>query len=99
MPEKFHLNRYLPDNLNLLRNTLETELGIGIDHGKVKLVGINGEKTIIGTPVVYVCRLSGAPYGHTYLNQNSYAKIKELNSDMRHSVIPSAIQRIPHKAF
>jgi len=56
---------------------LETGLGIGIDHGSAKLVQINNEQTIVGSPVVYACRFSGAPAGHTYLNNIAYQRITE----------------------
>lgn len=55
---------------------IKTGLGIGIDYGTAKLLRVNDEPTIIGVPVVYACRLSNAPYGKTYLNQNV---LQELN--------------------
>jgi len=45
---------------------LDTGLGIGIDHGIVKIVTINNEQTIVGSSVVYACRLSDAPSGKIY---------------------------------
>jgi class 3 adenylate cyclase len=47
-------------------------LGIGIDFGSVHLVQMAGGLTVVGAPVVYACRLSGAPPGHTYVNQPAY---------------------------
>lgn len=34
--------------------------------------------TIVGTPVVYACRLSSAPVGKTYINQNVHDEVKTL---------------------
>jgi class 3 adenylate cyclase len=47
-------------------------LGIGIDYGDAHLVNIQDWLTVIGTPVVYACRLSGAPAGQTLVNQQAY---------------------------
>ena len=52
-------------------------LGIGIDYGKVHLVQIAGGLTVVGEPVVYACRLSGAPAGLTLLNQPAYDEITD----------------------
>ena len=55
----------------------DTGLGIGIDYGKVRLVRVRGELTVVGTPVVYSCRLGGAKAGHTLLNQPAYEEVFE----------------------
>lgn len=47
-------------------------LGIGIDYGAVTLVRDFGGLTVVGMPVVYACRLSGAPAGMTLLNRQAY---------------------------
>lgn len=47
-------------------------LGIGIDCGQVDLVTNLGGLTVVGTPVVYACRLGSAPAGTTQLNQQAY---------------------------
>jgi class 3 adenylate cyclase len=44
-------------------------LGIGVDYGQVTLVNTNNELTVVGIPVVYSCRMSGADAGTTILNQ------------------------------
>ena len=44
-------------------------LGIGVDYGNVTLVNTNNELTVVGIPVVYACRMSGAKAGDTLLNQ------------------------------
>ncbi|AZA64549.1 adenylate/guanylate cyclase domain-containing protein [Chryseobacterium carnipullorum] len=44
-------------------------LGIGIDYGNVTLVNTSNELTVVGIPVVYACRMSGANAGETLLNQ------------------------------
>jgi class 3 adenylate cyclase len=58
----------------------DTGLGIGIDFGKVRLVRVRGELTVVGTPVVYSCRLGGADAGDTLLNQPAYERIFEKYS-------------------
>ena len=50
----------------------DTGLGIGIDSGTIQLVQMAGSLTVVGEPVVYACRLSGAPAGQTLLNQAAY---------------------------
>lgn len=65
-------------NYDLFDVVLDTGLGIGIDHGMVKIVKINGEQTIVGIPVVYACRLSSAPANQTYLNRNACSKLREF---------------------
>ena len=52
-------------------------LGIGIDFGLVHLVNIAGGLTVVGVPVVYACRLSGAPSGNTFLKQPAYEQVME----------------------
>ena len=52
-------------------------LGIGIDYGKAYLTNINDEITVVGTPVVYACRMGGAEAGETLLNQPAYEKVTE----------------------
>jgi class 3 adenylate cyclase len=52
-------------------------LGIGVDYGPVRLVQIAGGLTVVGAPVVYACRLSGAPAGKTLLNQPAYEKVMD----------------------
>jgi class 3 adenylate cyclase/outer membrane murein-binding lipoprotein Lpp len=52
-------------------------LGIGIDYGTSYLVQMAGGLTVVGAPVVYACRMSGAPASTTLLNQPGYEKIRE----------------------
>jgi class 3 adenylate cyclase len=47
-------------------------LGIGIDYGDVSLVDLWGSLTVVGAPVVYACRMGGAPATSTLLNQPAY---------------------------
>ncbi len=56
-------------------------LGIGIDVGDTYLTFVNNEPTVIGTSVVYACRLSGAPCGTTYINQQVFEVIKKKYPD------------------
>lgn len=53
----------------------DTGLGIGIDHGMIQLVRVGEEMTVVGHPVVYACRLSGADAGETLLNQGARDKV------------------------
>jgi class 3 adenylate cyclase len=55
----------------------EIGLGIGIDFGKTYMVKIQDSLTLVGTPVVYACRLSGANPGETLLNQPAYEIVFE----------------------
>lgn len=52
-------------------------LGIGIDFGPVQLLKVADGMTVVGSPVVYSCRLSAAPAGHIYLNQPAAEVILE----------------------
>jgi len=56
---------------------LEVGLGIGIDYGESHLVKVQDGLTVIGTPVVYACRMSGAKAGQTLLNQPAYEVTSE----------------------
>jgi class 3 adenylate cyclase len=49
-------------------------LGIGIDSGEANIVTVSGGLTVVGTPVVYACRMSSAKAGDTLLNQPAYEK-------------------------
>ncbi len=50
-------------------------LGIGVDYGLVNLLKMGGGLTVVGGPVVYACRLGGAPAGHIYLNQPAFEQV------------------------
>ncbi|MCA9100376.1 MAG: hypothetical protein KDA63_04445, partial [Planctomycetales bacterium] len=52
-----------------------TGLGIGVDYGEVSIVHMKGELTVVGTPVVYACRLGGANGGTTLVNQQAYEEL------------------------
>lgn len=52
-------------------------LGIGIDYGPVHLLRVAGGITVVGSPVVYACRLSSAPAGHIYVNQPAFEVMSE----------------------
>lgn len=52
-------------------------LGIGVDYGNVTLVNTNNELTVVGIPVVYACRMSGAKAGETLLNQPAKEELEE----------------------
>jgi len=53
-------------------------LGIGIDFGNVTLVNTQSELTVVGIPVVYACRFSGARAGETLINQPAKEEIMRL---------------------
>jgi class 3 adenylate cyclase len=53
----------------------EAGLGIGVDYGNFSLVQVSGALTAVGAPVVYACRMSGAPAGSTLINQPAYEVI------------------------
>ncbi|HVR39510.1 MAG TPA: adenylate/guanylate cyclase domain-containing protein [Thermoanaerobaculia bacterium] len=55
-------------------------LGIGLDFGDVQVVQIATDLTVVGTPVVYACRMSGADAGRTYVNQPAYEQLAERYS-------------------
>lgn len=56
-------------------------LGIGIDYGQVTLVNTNSELTVVGIPVVYACRFSGANAGTTLLNIGAFEELYRLCPD------------------
>ncbi len=60
----------------------EVGLGIGIDFGDAYLTNINSEITVVGNPVVYACRFSGAEHGKTFLNQPAYEEVKSRYHDI-----------------
>lgn len=53
----------------------DTGLGIGVDYGTVQLVEMAGGLSVVGPPVVYACRMGGAPAGKTLLNQPAYEQV------------------------
>ncbi len=59
----------------------EVGLGIGIDFGEAYLTNVNGDLTVVGNPVVYACRFSGAEHGETLLNQPAYEEAKSKYHD------------------
>ena len=73
---------------------LDVGLGIGIDYGESHLVKMQDGLTVIGTPVVYACRMSAAKAGQTLLNQPAYevmshkfaeyVNFQESEIDMKH---------------
>ena len=65
---------HLPSFSTVLR---DIGLGIGIDYGEVQLMRSTDGLTVIGRPVVYACRLSGAPSGKTYVNQSARNDLDE----------------------
>lgn len=63
-------------NKNIFNSVLlDTGLGIGLDYGKVHIVDIGGEISVVGAPVVYACRMSGAGPGKTFANHPAFVKL------------------------
>jgi len=56
-------------------------LGIGVDFGTVSLVNTRNELTVVGIPVVYACRMSGAKAGETLLNQPAKEELDKHNQN------------------
>ncbi|HAM78176.1 MAG: adenylate/guanylate cyclase domain-containing protein [Treponema sp.] len=65
------------DNFNIDRKI--TGLGAGIDCGSVYKAGVETEYTVVGSPVVYACRLSCAPAGSTYITVRAQNKLSSMN--------------------
>lgn len=59
-------------------------LGIGIDYGTVTLVNTQSELTVVGIPVVYACRFSGAKAGETLINQPAQEEIMSVCPKLAH---------------
>ena len=55
----------------------DTGLGIGIDYGTIYVDQIDDEHVVVGTPVVYACRLASTPAGTTLLNQQAIERVGE----------------------
>ncbi|OYW22032.1 MAG: hypothetical protein B7Z55_05130 [Planctomycetales bacterium 12-60-4] len=56
-------------------------LGIGVDYGEVSVVQMHSDMTVVGSPVVYACRLSGADAGTTLANQPAYEALLDNFSE------------------
>ena len=54
---------------------------VGIDYGKVHIVEVGGELTVVGTPVVYACRMAGTPANTTAVNQPAYERLFDLHPE------------------
>ena len=55
-------------------------LGIGVDYGEIHLINIGQELAIVGTPVVYACRMAGTSARTTLVNQQAYEPLHEKYS-------------------
>lgn len=71
----------------------EIGLGVGIDYGNVQIVQIGGDFTVVGTPVVYACRMGSAEPGRTYVNQPAF----EMLFDRYSAVCDFDPQELPIK--
>jgi class 3 adenylate cyclase len=83
------------DNRHRFNSVIKnTGLGIGIDFGLVHTMVVSGEFAVVGTPVVYACRMAGAQAGQTLLNQGAfeeivtryeaYCELEETEIDIKH---------------
>jgi class 3 adenylate cyclase len=59
---------------------LNVGLGIGIDFGEVQAVRLEDDLTVVGTPVVYACRMSGCDAESTFVNQPAFTDLFERYS-------------------
>jgi class 3 adenylate cyclase len=66
-------------------------LGIGVDYGACQLVQVAGALTIVGVPVVYACRLAGAPAGTTLVNQPAFKRLSSGPSSGFLTLTPTRI--------
>lgn len=71
---KAHYEQHRNSFISIL---LDTGLGIGIDFGKVQIVEVAGDISVVGSPVVYACRMAGANAGETYTNYPAYEALFE----------------------
>jgi class 3 adenylate cyclase len=56
-------------------------LGVGIDFGDVHFVEVADGLTVVGTPVVYACRMGGTAAGTTLLNHPAYEVIAAKHAE------------------
>src|SRR5699024_2766536 len=67
-------------------------LGIGIDAGEVSLVNTGTELTVVGRPVVYACRFSGAKAGETILNIEAEELLSSSPKKITRDIIEKEIE-------
>lgn len=77
-------NHYRKHRSRFISILQDTGLGIGIDYGNLHLVQVSGALTVVGPPVVYACRLGGAPAGSTYINQPAYEELSNNYGNYLH---------------
>jgi len=70
-------------------------LGIGIDRGDVHLVQVADGLTVVGTPVVYACRMGATLANTTLLNQPAYEEIARKYSE--HCVLVETEFEVKHE--
>ncbi|WON94778.1 adenylate/guanylate cyclase domain-containing protein [Sphingobacterium sp. UGAL515B_05] len=66
-------------------------LGVGIDCGTVSIANTSSELTVVGRPVVYACRFSGAKAGDTLLNLEPYEQLINMDHPMIKDIEESEI--------
>ena len=77
-------NHYREHRTSFISILQDTGLGIGIDYGRLHLAQVSGALTVVGPPVVYACRLGGAPAGSTYINQPAYEELSNNYGNYLH---------------
>jgi class 3 adenylate cyclase len=65
--------------ISVLQNT---GLGIGIDFGRVHMVHVGGDLTVVGIPVVYACRMAGGSAGRTFVNHPAFEQLVSKCSEI-----------------
>ena len=80
-------------------------LGIGVDFGDIHFVQVTDGLTIVGTPVVYACRMGGTAAGTTLLNHPAYevvaarhanyCEFAEVEFEIKHEGPVAAYRTIP----
>lgn len=83
--------RYMEYRTSFTTILKDVGLGTGIDYGSVHQVRMAGALTIVGQPVVYACRMGGAPAGRILLNQPAYEVISERYENLT-TIVESHIQ-------
>jgi class 3 adenylate cyclase len=79
---KIFAQRYREHRSSFTTVLTDVGLGIGIDFGHARFIRVAGGLTVVGTPVVYACRMGSAPAGETFLNQPAYEKIAANANDL-----------------
>ncbi len=72
---EFFAEHYKASRHSFISKLENIGLGIGIDFGTTYMVKIQGALTLVGSPVVYACRMSKARAGDTLLNAPGFEQV------------------------